>query len=77
MSYYSERIGQKDEDYGGTITDMMTLPVGTKFYVHNGAWNGEIVEKNKAKCIKIKGQGTIKIDKEDMENRMLSISIVK
>lgn len=30
--------------YGGTTTVMNTLDVGTKFFVHNGNWSGEIIE---------------------------------
>lgn len=28
----------------GMTTDIYLLPIGTKFYVNNGAWHGEIVE---------------------------------
>lgn len=28
--------------YGGIRTDVTKLPVGTKFYVNNGGWQGEI-----------------------------------
>jgi hypothetical protein len=48
--------------YGGTTTIIKTLDVGTKFYVNNGAWNGEIVLKDGVKCILIEG--------DDMENAM-------
>lgn len=41
--------------YGGVKTAMHTLPVGTKFRVMNGAWNGEIVLKNNQKHILIEG----------------------
>lgn len=39
--------------YGGTTTVMNTLPVGTSFYVCNGAWDGMITEKDGVKHIKI------------------------
>lgn len=53
--------------YGGTTTVMNELPVGTKFYVNNGAWNGEIILKNEIKSILIKGdslENAIPIEKD-------------
>lgn len=37
-------------DWGET-TDMYLLPVGTKFHVRNGAWDGEIVERAGGKTL--------------------------
>jgi hypothetical protein len=37
----------------GVTTDIYKLPVGTKFHVVNGAWDGEIVEKDKLKYMHI------------------------
>lgn len=47
--YYAPRYAP----YGGRPTLMHTLPVGTKFYVHNGCWKGQIVEKDNFKHLKI------------------------
>ncbi|MDX5853563.1 hypothetical protein [Bacillus cereus group sp. BfR-BA-01363] len=47
--------------YGGTPTIMSTLPVGTKFHVCNGHWNGEIVEKNGMKYILISEDNLINL----------------
>ena len=46
MEYTVENLGKKDPEYGGTLTDVSTLPVGTTFYVQNGGWHGQVVEQN-------------------------------
>lgn len=38
-------LGQVDPQYGGIVTDIAKLPTGTRFFVRNGAWYGEITEK--------------------------------
>jgi hypothetical protein len=35
----------------GKTTDIYLLPIGTKFEVVNGHWDGEIVELNGKKCV--------------------------
>lgn len=40
--------------YGGILTFIKELPIGTNFYVTNGHWNGEIVEHENEKKIHIK-----------------------
>lgn len=55
MSNYVE--GDKDIKYGGIVTNVSKLPVGTKFYVNNGAWYGEIGEDDSSRYIKIEGHG--------------------
>ncbi len=37
----------------GRFTKLTTLPTGTKFWVRNGCWNGEIVESDGIKYIHI------------------------
>lgn len=44
MQYIKENLGKPDPEYGGILTDVSTLPVGTTFFVCNGCWWGEIVE---------------------------------
>ncbi|WP_310877067.1 hypothetical protein [Priestia megaterium] len=61
----------KESRYGGTPTLMNTLEVGTKFHVCNGNWDGEIVE--------IDGEKYVKIDEDRMykaENRYSEINII-
>lgn len=41
---YKDYYGNPDPQYGGTLTDLYTLPIGTKFFVANGWWEGEKVE---------------------------------
>lgn len=41
---YKDYYGNPDPKYGGKLTDLRTLPVGTKFHVANGWWNGERLE---------------------------------
>lgn len=46
---YSKRpeyCREKGSRYGGTWTDVATLPHGTKFWVFNGGWGGTIVHRN-------------------------------
>lgn len=38
--------------YNRTKYNLNSLPVGTKFHVINGDWDGEITEKNGKKCMK-------------------------
>ena len=33
---YKDYYGNPDPKYGGKLTDLRTLPVGTKFHVANG-----------------------------------------
>lgn len=40
---YRDYYGNSDPQYGGILTDLYTLPVGTKFFVANGWWEGEKV----------------------------------
>jgi hypothetical protein len=41
---YKDYYGNPDPKYGGKLTDLRTLPVGTKFHVANGWWDGEKLE---------------------------------
>lgn len=41
---YKDYYGNSDPKYGGKLTDLKELPVGTKFYVANGWWEGEKLE---------------------------------
>lgn len=42
---------------------MSTLDVGTRFYVNNGAWDGEIIEIDGVKHIDIAGLRTLDLSK--------------
>ena len=44
---YKDYYGNSDPQYGGILTDLRTLAVGTKFFVANGWWNGEILSDNR------------------------------
>lgn len=44
MKYCKKNLGKPDPDYGGVLTDISTLPVGTEFFVCNGCWHAEIVD---------------------------------
>jgi hypothetical protein len=41
---YNDYYGNSDPQYGGRLTDLYTLPVGTKLFVANGCWEGEKLE---------------------------------
>ena len=43
---YKDYYGNSDPEYGGILTDLRELPVGTKFFVANGLWEGEILPDN-------------------------------
>ena len=64
--------GKRDHKYGGIITDITKLPVGTKFYVCNGCWYGTICEGNDGKYISMENGSIAKID--DNTPYLLSIS---
>lgn len=51
--YPLELLGERDTKYGGTITDVTKLSVGTKFFVCNGGWYGSICQDENCKYIKI------------------------
>jgi len=51
--------------YGAT-TDIYLLPVGTKFHVINGMWDGEIIEENSKKMMWIEKDVKVEL-KEDMD----------
>lgn len=42
-----ERIEEKQE----SVTNLLTLPEGTEFYVVNGGWVGKITLRNGVKCV--------------------------
>ncbi len=65
---YKDYYGNSDPQYGGTLTDLRTLPAGTKFHVANGYWNGEKLEDD---CILIHGPGGDKIMKLTDEHHSL------
>lgn len=44
---YKDYYGNSDPQYGGTLTDLRKLPVGTKFFVTNGLWEGEVLSDNR------------------------------
>ena len=43
---YQDYYGNSDPKYGGVLTDLRTLPPGTKFFVANGWWTGEVLADN-------------------------------
>ena len=47
------KLGETDPEYGGTITDISALPVGTTFWVCNGCWYGEICQKGGKKTVQV------------------------
>lgn len=51
----------------GLTTDIYLLPVGIKFYVHNGAWNGEIIEEDGKKTMLINATGKKVVLEEDFD----------
>lgn len=50
----------------GVTTDIYLLPIGTEFYVINGAWNGEIIEEDGKKMMWIEEDRKVEL-KEDVD----------
>lgn len=49
---YKDYYGNTDPKYGGTLTDLFSLPVGYSFYVTNGCYEATIiVDEHGDKCI--------------------------
>lgn len=49
---YYDFYGNTHPKYGGTLTDLFTLPVGQKFYVANGCYDATIiVDEDGDKCV--------------------------
>lgn len=58
----------------GESCDIYNLPIGTKFNVWNGSWDGEIVERNGEKCIYIiETKRFIKLQEDEDYNLVISI----
>lgn len=55
----------------GMTTDIYMLPVGTKFSVDNGYWDGEIVEKDGIKMIYAEDADTYITIKDDVDYSLL------
>lgn len=53
MLYCTENLGKRDPNYGGVLADISTLPLGAKFHVCNGNWNGQIIMHENLKSIAI------------------------
>ena len=59
IAYTQENLGKKDPQYGGVLTDMSKLPIGTTSFVCNGCWNGEITLRDGKRCVKILGDPSL------------------
>ncbi|MBO5387083.1 MAG: hypothetical protein J6A59_02960, partial [Lachnospiraceae bacterium] len=64
---YKDYYGNPDPIYGGTLTDLYSLPVGTVIHVANGAWSGVIdydERGDKGVIVDSHGGNFIKLTKE-------------
>lgn len=79
LNQYLDRQPRKEFEYDngyGITTDIYFLPIGTKFYVNNGFWKGEIIEIDGEKHIRY-GVGEGRTEKLDYYNDYnLSIEIL-
>lgn len=64
MSREELNYGSIHPKYGGILTDLLELPVGTKFFVTNGNWNGEILQNDFVLVHSIFGTYIVKISPE-------------
>jgi hypothetical protein len=53
------------KDKYGEYTKMLDVPIGTKFHVVNGNWDGGIVEIDGVKCVDVYGHGCRPICEDD------------
>ena len=44
---YQDYYGNPDPQYGGKLTNLRKLPVGTEFWVANGWWKGKILSESR------------------------------
>lgn len=77
MEYTAENLGKTDPQYGGVLTDLDKLPIGTKFYVHNGGWEGEIIEIKGVRCVKPKGARPQPLRDNDPDDNILALSNIR
>lgn len=69
-------IGKTCPRWGGVLTDVSKLPVGTKFSVHNGYWDGKIVLINGKHCVNAGGKHISEIV-PGYEGNILALSGIK
>ena len=72
--YSIEDIGKKDKVYGGVITDVSALEIGTEFFVHNGCWTGRVVKFN---CKKGKGVEVYDSTKISSDGNLGKLVVIK
>lgn len=71
---YNTSYGSTHSVYGGVLTDLFSLPIGTHFHCTNGDWDGIIWYNNKGnKCV-ITGKNMVEINEN---NKNLYINIYK
>lgn len=68
-------VGKPDPKYGGVVTNVCALPVGTKFYVRNGAWAGCICQDDISKYIKIEGCSPKRFKDDDEEYLAIELNL--
>ncbi len=66
-------MNRPESDNYGDYTQLIALPVGARFYVTNGAWDGEIVDNNGVKSVEVEGDRIYALTESDY----LVISIQK
>lgn len=73
--------GTYDKKYGGVWTDLAILPVGTKFHVCNGAWDGVIIEEDGKKAARAnmphRPKNPIFLDPEGSERNLLVLANIE
>jgi hypothetical protein len=61
---YKDYYGNSDPKYGGILTDLYTLPAGTKFEVANGLWTGEKLDDNHILVHSPSGKHKVRLTKD-------------
>ena len=68
-------VGKPDPKYGGIVTNVCELPIGTKFYVRNGAWTGTICQDEIGKYVHIGGCSPRRF--KDGDKNYLAIDLIE
>lgn len=58
---YQDYYGNSHPKYGGKLTDLRKLPVGTEFFVANGYWSEKILSDNRMLVYGQKDQSIVKL----------------
>lgn len=65
------------KQYAGEPTVLRTLPVGTRFYCHNGAYHGRVIKKDGEKSIVVNDEPDSNARRITEHNAVLAITVLR